>query len=318
MVNVKGLPDKLEGHKIREMRAFKLFIGCLCFSILAAISFAHPASGIAVDRQGNVYFADTGSGPWKIDTNGRLTHLAGPRFHYLILDEDNRFAHTTLPTGASGEIARIGSSPTVLMSSDYPIAIGKDGNLYYPLQDAREIRVMRTLPSGSRSVFATISRTDIAGDEINDMAAGPNGSIYFTLDKSLHRIDSNGNVSMIARDFDLKNSPSIPGVDASAGPYLRGISIDDKGVIFVAATACGRVIRIEPTGARKTLVQTSAPWSPTSIAIYGSSVYSLEYLNTNTDDRSAWLPRVRKIAADGSSSIIASVEKMPGARHSSG
>ena len=41
--------------------------------LLAPISFAHPASSIAVDEQGNVYFVHTGRGCAKIDPQGKLT-----------------------------------------------------------------------------------------------------------------------------------------------------------------------------------------------------------------------------------------------------
>ena len=40
----------------------------------------------------------------------------------------------------------------------------------------------------------------------------------------------------------------------------------------------------------------------------------LEFLRTTGDVRLDWLPRVRHIAADGRSTIIATIEQMPGAR----
>jgi hypothetical protein len=101
----------------------------LLAALLAAPALAHPGSGIAVDRQGQVYFLDTGSGPYKIDANGALVHLDGPRFHWLTLDSDDRFKNTTLPSGAAGEVTRVGTGPTLLVSSDFPLTIGGDGNL---------------------------------------------------------------------------------------------------------------------------------------------------------------------------------------------
>src|SRR2546421_10795065 len=87
--------------------------------ILPTLSMAHPGSGIAVDRLGQVYFLDTGSGLWKIDPRGGLTHLSGTLFHWLALDENNRFSNARLVSGALGEILRVGARPTVLVSSDY-------------------------------------------------------------------------------------------------------------------------------------------------------------------------------------------------------
>lgn len=42
--------------------------------------------------------------------------------------------------------------------------------------------------------------------------------------------------------------------------------------------------------------------------------YVLEYLHTGRDVRREWLPRVRKIASNGKSSIIATLDQMPGVR----
>jgi hypothetical protein len=53
-------------------------------SFLPASIMAHPGSGIAVDRQGQVYFLDTGSGLWRIDTQGRATRLSETLFHALV------------------------------------------------------------------------------------------------------------------------------------------------------------------------------------------------------------------------------------------
>src|SRR5262249_45961351 len=90
--------------------------------VLSASALAHPGAGIAVDRAGQIYFLDTGSGLWRIDTQGKLNHLSRTLFHWLAIDEDNRFANTQFPSSALGEIVKVGASPTVLLSSDYPIA----------------------------------------------------------------------------------------------------------------------------------------------------------------------------------------------------
>ena len=127
-------------------RQIVLILAVMCLSTSAA---AHPGAGIAVDRLGEVYFLDTGSGLWKIDTHGRLTHLSGTLFHWLALDENNRFANTQLPSGALGEISKVGTDPTVLISSDYPIALGQDGNLYYPYGPAGNLRIMQNDSFGS-------------------------------------------------------------------------------------------------------------------------------------------------------------------------
>src|SRR5439155_1635584 len=59
---------------------------------------AHPGSGIVVDRRGEIYFVDTGSGVWKIDSHGELTHLPGPMFQWMTIDSDDCFSTAHLPT----------------------------------------------------------------------------------------------------------------------------------------------------------------------------------------------------------------------------
>src|SRR3981081_2161894 len=70
---------------------------------------AHPGSGIVVDKHGEVYFIDTGAGVWKIDLQGKLTRLPGPRFHWMAIDYDDSFRTAKLPTGARGDVTRVGA-----------------------------------------------------------------------------------------------------------------------------------------------------------------------------------------------------------------
>jgi hypothetical protein len=282
--------------------------------LFSASATAHPGAGIGVDRLGQVYFLDTGSGLWRIDTRGRLTHLSGTLFHWLAIDENNRFANTQLPSGALGEIVRVGTDPTVLLSSDYPIAIGEDGNLYYPSGAPGNLRVMRMTPSGATSVLATLPTT-VKGEPlpyIGGIIVGPDSSLYYTEDSAIRRINAQGLVSTVVVVRGLVNGPSIPATDQH--PYLRGLSVTGRGVMYVADTGDARVLRITSDGKVSTLFQTQSPWSPTAVAFFGNDVYVLEYLHTARDVRRDWLPRVRKIASNGKSSMVAVIDQMPGAR----
>ena len=300
-----------ETRKIRIVTLFTalplLMLG-LFFSITA-----HPGSGIAVDRHGQIYFLDTGSGLWKIDTRGGLTHLSGVLSHWLAIDENSRFAGTRLPTGALGEISKVGIRPTLLLSSDWPIATAH-GNLYYPLGRPGNLRIVQTSPSGATSVLANLPTT--TSDQpllyIGGLAAGPNSSLYYTENCSIRRINAQGSVSTVVTVPALVGGPSIPAIDER--PYLRGLAVDSRGVMYVADTGDARVLKITPNGQITTLVQTQSPWSPTAVALFGSDVYVLEFLHTVRDVRRDWLPRVRKITSDGNSTIIMSVDRMPGAR----
>src|SRR3954471_1379289 len=84
--------------------------------LIAATAFAHTGSGIAVDRLGQVWFLDTGSGLWKIDTQGQLTHHSPLKNHWLAIDAGNRLAGTRLPSGSLGVVTKVGADPTLLLS----------------------------------------------------------------------------------------------------------------------------------------------------------------------------------------------------------
>jgi hypothetical protein len=97
-------------------------------------------------------------------------------------------------------------------------------------------------------------------------------------------------------------------------PYLRGFALNDRGEIYVADTGDARLLKITSVGNVRALLQTKSPWSPTAVALFGSDVYVLEYLHTVRDVRRDWLPRVRKIAVNGRSTMVATLDQMPGAR----
>src|ERR1051325_10820900 len=293
---------------------FRLVLVLIVTCFWSASTWAHPGAGIGVDRLGQVYFLDTGSGLWKIDTRGELIHLSGTLFHWLAVDENNRFSNTRLASGALGEVLRVGANPTVLLSSDYPIAIGRDGNLYYPSGTPGNWRMMKMMPDGTMSVIATLPPT-VNGEPLpylGGVVAGPDGSLYYTEDNAIKRITPQGLIATAVTVRAPADPPSIPATDQH--PYLRGIAVDAGGVMYVADTGDARVLKITPAGKITTLVETQSPWSPTAVAVFGSDVYVLEFLHTTREVRRDWLPRVRKISANGKSRIIATVDKMPGAR----
>ena len=173
---------------------------------------------------------------------------------------------------------------------------------------------MSMTPAGAKSVFATLPKT-AKGEQlphISGIVAGTDGSLYYTEDSAIRRITDRGRISTMTTVGAPANPPSIPAMDQH--PYLRGLAVDAQGVIYVADTGDARVLKITPQGKVTTLLQTQSPWSPTGIALFGGDVYVLEFLHTARDVRRDWLPRVRKIASDGRSVIIATVDQMPGAR----
>ena len=205
-------------------------------SVLPASLMAHPGSGIAVDRQGQVYFLDTGSGLWRIDTHGRLTHLSGLLNHWLALDENNLWTKGRLPsssgTGLDWIITRVDDNPAVLLSTDWPIALGQDGSLYYQSGHPGNLKIMRSLPSGATSVFATLPETASGQPlpHVSGLAPGASGSLYYTEDSAIRRITARGLVGdrgdgarTQRRTFDSRNRHTSVSARARSGRTWRDV-----------------------------------------------------------------------------------------------
>lgn len=167
------------------------------------------------------------------------------------------------------------------------------------------------MPSGRTSVLANLPAAAARGplSHINGLAAGPDGSLYYTENNAIRRITASGRVSTVIAEIALFSCESIPGNGANAGPFLRGLDIDARGTVYVAASGCGSVLKVTPDRKVITLVQLQSPWSPTAVALFGSDLYALEYLHTASENRRDWLPRVRKISPDGKTAIIATVDR---------
>jgi len=289
-----------------------LVISNLLVAVFSMSIMAHPGSGIVVDRRGEVYFLDTGSGVWKIDLQGKLTQLPGPRFHWMTLDADDCFSTAHLPAGAGGDITRVGTSPTLLVASDYPIAIGANGLLYYPSYTSGSgLQLMELTPPNQTRMLTNLSAAGTRDLRwLNGLAAGADGSLYYTEDDAIRRISARGEVSTVVAKPKIPTCVSIAG---SPRPMLRGLAVDSNGTIYVAASGCGSLLKVSARGQVTTVHQLQSPWTPTAVALFKDNIYVLEYLQTaasmQPEDRSAWLPRVRKITANGRSTIIASIDR---------
>jgi hypothetical protein len=279
---------------------------------VAAIAEAHPGTGIAVDRQGQVFFVDTGEGVFKVDAQGKLSPQEGPAFHWMTLDPSDRFGRTRLPQGSTFEMTVVGSNPSLILSSDFPVTIGRDGALYFPeVGRGERLQVVRLTSSGARSVLATLPRSTESGPLRwhTGMATGPGGAIFYTENKAVRRIDPQGRISTVAGNVRVPGCVRIPGVGPELGPYLRGLDVASDGTVYVAATGCGAVLRITPQGRVSPVLRTESPWSPTSVAVAGRDLYVLEFLHTASDNRREWIPRVRKVSRDGRVTLVAAVRR---------
>lgn len=286
------------------MRTFLLLLSLT----VAGALYAHPGSAIAAGRDGRIYFVDTGAGVFSADASGRVVRREGPAFHWFALDPDGRFLKTPWPSMPGAEFRAAGTSPTVVLSSDYPVTIGGDGKFTFPEgRGGDRVRLVAVDPSGARSVRATLPVIRRGGEAVpwlNGLAAGPGGSLYYTEDRAIRKVDARGQVSTVVENVAVPKCAAIPGAEAVAGPDLRGLAVAGDGTVYVAASGCGAVLKVDPKGQVLTVLTSEAPWSPTGVALAGNDVYVLEYLHTASDERREWLPRIRKISASGQVTVI--------------
>jgi hypothetical protein len=291
----------------------RILLAILVIIGVAGAAFAHPGAAIAVGRDGRVYFVDTGRGIFEIGRDGRVHRQEGPAFHWFAMDPTSRFAKTTWPAIPDSEIRSVGRNPTLVLSSDFPVAIGRDGAFYYPeLNAQRRWRIIRLTPSGTRSVHATLPADIRPGGEsgwINGLAAGTDGSLYYTHERTLRKITERGVVSTVAANVSVPNCVTIPGVGPAIRPYLRGLDVAPDGNLFVAAAGCGAVLKITPAGQVTPILRTASPYSPTAVAVSNGEVYVLEYLHTASDNRREWFARVRKVSRNGTVVTIANLKR---------
>lgn len=299
---------------------FRTSVLCIltAIALCPAAAIAHPGSGIVVDRRGNVYFIDTGAGVWKIDRAGTLTRLGGPAFHWLAIDEEGKLAREGLPRFSTdaATVTAVGSNPTLLASSDFPLTVAPDGSLYYPWAESNVgASVHRLTPSGASSVVLRLPPVRAKNGELrwrNGIAAAPDGAIYYTEDRAVRRISPKGAVTIVAEIPGTTDCGDVAGVEEELGPYLRGLAVDSSGTVFVAAAGCRSVLRIGADGKSTVILRSEAPWSPTAVAVAEGNVYVLEYLHTPGENRVEWLPRVKRIGPDGRAVILATVARTQG------
>ncbi len=279
--------------------------------LTSTITSAHPGSGIVVDKYGQVFFTDTGKGIWKIDVNGKLTFLPASKFHWMTIDSIGYFAESVKSFGQYFErVTPKSTKPALIMCSDFPLVVGKDGNIYYANTRPSFAKIIKRTPDGKETVLASNKIFEF----ISGIAVGADGSLYITEasnanSNTIRKITMSGKVSIIAtfvgksgNDLPLETVPS----------YCRGLTVDSRGSIYVAATGSRSVLKITPEGKVTTILQTTSPWTPTGVAVFHGEVYVLEWHDVtpeNLEVRIAYIPRVRKIGQDGKVTTLATVSR---------
>jgi hypothetical protein len=290
--------------------------------LTARDALGHPSSGIVVNANGEVFFQDAvGRSIWKIDSRGRLSrYLDRLGGHWMALDAEGRFSRAKLPFFQ--RITPDGERPALVVADGgSPIAVCRDGNLYYlcgfsrtePM-DAGGPLIGRMSPEGKLTVLAPgLKETVEKLDGITGLAAGPDGYLYAACPSAVIKIGLDGTAStlvhpVVVADCDVDFPDGNPNFPL---PSLRGLAVASDGTVYAAAVGCHRVVKITRDGKVEVVLKAERPWSPTGVALHGGDVYVLEYTNANGGAADGWTPRVRKLARDGRVTTLATLAPRP-------
>ncbi len=286
-------------------------VGTFLCVALALPAFAHPGSGIVVDGQGQVFFQDTGARTiWKVDAQGKTTKYTDQTGgHWMALDAEGSFACIDLKPFV--RITPPGVKPALIVADGgAPIAVGADGNLYYGrrFSGANEVATGLTKfsPRGERATCAPGLTETIEKLGITGLASAPDGCLYVASSSAVLQVKADGTFTMLAHPIVVSDcDEDLPGDNPS--PYMRGVAVDSRGVVYAAATGCHRIVTISHDGKVETVLKAERPWSPTGVAVHGGDVYVLEYTNATMEPAAGWLPRVRKLGRDGKVTTVVTI-----------
>jgi len=315
---------------LRTMRA-PVAASLLCaFAFIASEARAHPAWGIVVDRKGTVYFSDLET-IWRVDPKGQLAIMrrgeSGRHIHELAVDpngtvrgqdyaylpERQRYEEAIWEMAPSGKIVWI-VPPTEHLPRGTSLWADASGTMYSIEQNANtrkstvilkrssdgRVTVLAGGAYGHRDGTGAAARfTDLVGTFV-----GPDAALYLSDGATIRRVSFGGVVTTLADGVDVV--PPLPRNDRLEYGQLMGLAVTAAHEVFVADFRDRRVVKVDARGRKQVVLTASPPWSPTGVAVGADgSVYVLEvgFLPPGTWTK----PRVRRIARDGSVTVLASV-----------
>ena len=256
-------------HGSRIKRTFllaMLIIASLCS--LAVEAQAHPASGIVVDRRGQVYFSDLET-VWKIDAQGRLTvfrpGVSGRHVHELSIDEQDNIYGADVSYESQKWVSDVWKmtpegkltyllEPTTNPPRGMSIWRDRDGNMYLVDQNnhlKKQTLLLRRAPDGNVTTFAGSSYGHADGrgtqarfSSVGGMAFGTDRSLYLTDGISVRRVSDDGNVTTIASDLNFRTPADKPTLFGGSYGDLAGLTADANGNVYVADAGNRRLLKI--------------------------------------------------------------------------
>jgi sugar lactone lactonase YvrE len=159
----------------------------------------------------------------------------------------------------------------IFASGGAPLVVGADGYLYYGSNGSQEnsfppgaMTVVRLSARGRQDLFAPALKQELAElkDGITGLASGPDGSIYVATWNGIVKLRRDGSIAKIVHPVivsDCDSDPADHNPANTSSPLLRGLGVDSRGNVYVAATSCHRVLKITPDGRVASILKVNAP-----------------------------------------------------------
>jgi hypothetical protein len=297
--------------------SFRQLLLLAAIPLVAARADAHAPSAIVVDDEGQVFFTDAEEGVYRINGSCGRTRVSPEAMHWMALDRKGAFANASDTFGEwFYRVTPKGKRPTLISCSDFPCAIGADGNLYFAKMHG--LAIVRRTPDGEE-------RTIIDADDyglgpgawgVNGMTCARDGTIYLVALDSVNKqegtgehilfaISPTGEIDEVTRNFVHVQLADGQEYSEARPQYCRGMATDDAGNIYVAVTGSRCVIKVDKDGKTTEVLRAEHPWSPTGVDVHEGSVYVLEYNDELPVERRKWPLRVRKLRDGQLSTLVA-------------
>jgi sugar lactone lactonase YvrE len=293
---------------------------------------AHPATGIVVNRQDQIFFSDLET-VWKLEPNGKLSvfrqGVSGRHVHELAIDDqDSIFGADVSYEPATqkwisdvwvmtpdGKLSYL-LEPTADPPPGFSIWRDQKGNMFSIDQNnhtkTRTLLLMRTA-DGQVTTFAggayghTDGKTTAAKfGSVGGIAFGSDGSLYMTDGTSVRKVTMDGMVSTMATNLNFRTPDDKPTLFGGSAGILAGLTVDSRGNIYVADAGNRRLLKIATDGKVTVVYRAAPPYFPNGV--FATNSDDLYVMEVGLTLPSRWSgPRVRKISGDGQSVLLATV-----------
>lgn len=245
--------------------------------------------GVAIDRAGTIYVADTRNNTIRKISGGTVTTLAGT-------------AGTEGSTNGTGADARF--------NEPFGIAVDDTGTLYVADASNNSIRritsagVVTTYAGGGGAGSTDGVTTSAKFDEPRGICIDSTGTIYVADydNHTIRKITAAGVVSTVAGQADVPGNTDGIGTTASfRGPM--GIAVDSTGVVYVADSGNRAIRRISSSGSVTTMTLSASLGEPRGIAVTASGTILVADYGSHT---------IRSISSSGTVTTLAGSIESPG------